>query len=420
MTRDTLLKYLTLRIIYKDSVTGPYNLLKAFGFDIEKVFSATFSDLDNLKISKDKISAMLNPPTEKARDLLQYCEEHSIEVIPYVHSKYPKRLRTIFNPPFMLFVKGELPDFDNTLCISIVGTRKASDYGYKSANFFVYQLAKAGAVVISGGALGIDSEAHSAALEAGGKTVAVIGCGIGYNYPVKNRELRNDIANSGAIISEYVPTERPLSYHFPIRNRIISALSQGTLVVEAGISSGALITADLALEQGNDVFAIPGSILELSFEGTNKLIKDGAKPVFSAMDILEEYTRHFGDTLNLEDANKTIGDMLSTWVRKQWNYVPENKPRKKKESSTPKKEVIKENVEPVVLETVSFEPPPLPDGLSKEAETIYSAFSKREMTFDALAETTGLPTQVILSAISELELFSLVTKGLGNSYIINN
>ena len=421
MNRDIVIKYLILRIIYKDSVTGPYNLLKAFDFNIEKVFSANISDFDQLRISKDKVSAILNPPTHKAIEVLEYCEEHEIDVIPYVHPKYPKRLKNIFNPPFMLFVKGELPDFDNTLCISIVGTRHASDYGYKAANFFAYQLAKAGAVVVSGGALGIDSEAHAAALEAGGKTVAVIGCGIGYNYPVKNRELRNEIVNSGAIISEYVPTERPLGYHFPIRNRIISALSKGTLVVEAGVNSGALITADLALEQGNDVFAIPGSILELSFEGTNKLIKDGAKPVFSALDILEEYTRQFGDTLNLEDADRTISDMLSVWVKRQWNYVPENKPkRKSKDISSAKKDVLKKDVKPTVLTPVSFEPPPLPEGLSEEAKTIYSAFTKKEMTFDALAEDTNLPTQEILSAISELELFGLISKGLGNSYIINN
>jgi len=231
MNKEQLLKYLALRIIYKDAVSGPYNLLKAFNFDIDKVFDAKFDDFDNLKISKDKITAILNPPVKEAVELFEYCLKHEIELIPYVHEKYPKRLRNIYNPPLMLFVKGELPDFDNTLCISIVGTRKASDYGFKSANFFSHQLAKAGAVIISGGALGIDSEAHSAALEAGGKTIAVIGCGIGYNYPVKNRELRSEIAKNGAIISEYVPSERPVNYHFPIRNRIISALSQGTLVV---------------------------------------------------------------------------------------------------------------------------------------------------------------------------------------------
>ncbi len=423
MTKEQIIKYLILRIIYKDSVTGPYNLLKSFEFDIEKVFSASYSDLDKLKISKDKITAILRPPIDKAKDLYNYCIEHNIEVIPYVHPKYPKHLHNIFNPPFMLFVKGELPDFDNTLCISIVGTRHASDYGYKAANFFAYQLAKAGAVVISGGAMGIDSEAHAAALNAGGKTIAVIGCGIGYNYPVKNRELRNDIMNNGAIISEYVPTERPLSYHFPIRNRIISALSQGTLVVEAGLNSGALITADLALEQGNDVFALPGSILELSFEGTNKLIKDGAKPVFSALDILEEYTRQFGDTLNLEDADKSISDMLSSGVKRQWDYAPDKKPHINREKVVSKEKtaqkVIEQDNEPIVLTSASFEPPSLPEGLSKEAEIIFSAFSKREMSFDALAEETELPTQVLLSAISELELFGLVSKGLGNSYVIN-
>ncbi len=419
MNREQLIKYLALRIIFKDAVSGPYNLLKAFNFDIDRVFSATKNELETLKISGDKISVILNPPFKEATELFSYCNQHSIDLIPYAHESFPKRLREIHNPPILLFVKGELPDFDNTLCISIVGTRHASDYGYKAANFFSYQLAKAGAVIISGGALGIDSESHAAALEAGGKTVAVIGCGIGYNYPVKNRELRSEIANKGAIISEYIPSERPLNYHFPIRNRIISALSQGTLVVEAGINSGALITADIALEQGNDIFALPGSILESSFEGTNKLIKDGAKPVFSAMDILEEYTRRFGDTLNLEDAEKTIGDMLSSRSKDQWKYAPDNKPRKAKETVPSKKVVPEKKVEPIVSSPTSFEPPPLPKGLSKEAEIIYSAFTQKEMTFDALAESTNLPTQEILSAVSELELFGLVSKGLGNSYVIN-
>ncbi len=419
MNKEQLLKYLALRIIYKDAVSGPYNLLKAFDFDIDKVFDAQYNDFVNLKISKDKILSILNPPVKKSVELYEYCIKHDIKLIPYAHEKYPKRLKNIYNPPLMLFVKGELPDFDNTLCISIVGTRHASDYGFKSANFFSHQLAKAGAVVISGGALGIDSEAHFAAIKAGGKTIAVIGCGIGYNYPVKNRELRCEIIKNGAIISEYIPFERPVNYHFPIRNRIISALSQGTLVVEAGINSGALITANLALEQGNDVFAVPGSILENSFEGTNKLIKDGAKPVFSALDILEEYTRRFGDTLNLEDANKTIGDILSLKSKSQWNFIPEKKPHKKKERLSSKTIIQEEKTFQTVMEPVSFEPLPLPDGLSKEAEAIYSSFTKKEMTFDTLAEVTNLPTQEILSAISELELFGLVSKGLGNSYVIN-
>lgn len=419
MNHQQIINYLTLRVIYKDSVSGPFNLLKSFGFDIDRVFSASKSELERLKISPEKISDILNPPVKKVQEIYEYCQLHNIKLLPFVHPDYPKRLRNIFNPPFMLFVKGELPDFDNRLCISIVGTRHASEYGFKSANFFSHQLAKAGAVIISGGALGIDSEAHSAAIDAKGKTLAVIGCGIGYNYPVKNRELRIEIANNGAIISEYVPMERPLNYHFPIRNRIISALSQGTLVVEAGVNSGALITADLALEQGNDIFAIPGSILELSFEGTNKLIKDGAKPVFCPMDILEEYTRRFGDTLNLEDAEKTIWDEYSSKVTNRWKYSPDHKPKRRKGKSSPKS--IPEEILPSEsCDSVPFAPASLPEDISSQAKQISSAFDKKELSFDELVEKTSLSTQEILSAVSELELFGYLSKGLGNCYIINN
>lgn len=427
MTEQQLIKHLALRIICKDSCTVPFNMLKNFGFDIDRLFRATPSDFEGMRISKDKISALETPPIKEASELLQYCRDHRITLLTYTDPKYPKRLRNIYNPPFMLFVKGELPDFDTTLSISIVGTRHASEYGIKAADFFAYQLAKSGAVIISGGAMGIDTQAHAAALEAGGKTVAVIGCGIGYDYPTQNRNLREQISQNGAIVSEYIPSERPSNYHFPIRNRIISALSQGTLVVEAGIKSGALITADLALEQGNDIFALPGSILESSFEGTNKLIKEGAKPVFSALDILEEYTRRFGDTLNLEGASLTIGDMYSSSARKQKIFVPETHTRKtpvkrvKKQENEPRFEVVKSVFsQPVTDENKDFTLPPLPEGLSEDASAVYKSFTQKEMSFDTIAESVDLSPAVILSAISELELFGLVSKGLGNNYIVNN
>lgn len=199
---------------------------------------------------------------------------------------YPQMLKYIPDPPVVLYVRGKL--VKDEVCFSVVGSRRASLYGLDMARKLSMELAKHGVTIVSGLARGIDSKAHLGALEGGGRTIAVLGCGIDIVYPPENRELMDRIIKSGAVISEYLPGTWPAPFFFPARNRIISGLSRGVAIVEAGARSGSLITADFALEQGRDVFAIPGNINSINSLGTNRLIRDGAIAVTGAGDILDE------------------------------------------------------------------------------------------------------------------------------------
>ena len=214
-------------------------------------------------------------------------EQKGIKIVILVDKDYPNALSNIFSPPPVLYYRGKLPN--KRKLIAIVGARKCSAYGRGAAKMLAGDLAAAGIGVVSGAARGIDTAAHQGALESGGYTIAVLGCGVDVAYPSENAGLLNIIAECGAVISEYAPGTAPLAKFFPVRNRIISGLASGVVVVEAAPKSGSLITADFALEEGREVFAVPGNIFSESSKGTNHLIKMGAKPVESAADILEDF-----------------------------------------------------------------------------------------------------------------------------------
>lgn len=212
---------------------------------------------------------------------------NEIKKITIENEKYPELLKQIYDPPKCLYVMGNI-EILNKASIAIVGCRDATEYGEKAANYFAYNLAKQNVNIVSGLAKGIDSFSHIGALKANGKTIAVVANGLDIIYPKENEKLTKEIIEKGgAIISEYPIGTRPEKEHFPARNRIISGLSQAVLVVEAKEKSGSLITADFAMEQGKDVFAVPGNINLLNSVGTNNLIKDGAIPVTNYLDILE-------------------------------------------------------------------------------------------------------------------------------------
>ncbi|MEF3280884.1 MAG: DNA-processing protein DprA [Elusimicrobiota bacterium] len=216
---------------------------------------------------------------------IEDCEKRKIDIITYMDDNYPASLKNISNPPLVLYVKGKIED---KLSLSVVGTRKPTEYGAKYASKICFDIAKTGIVITSGLARGIDTIAHKTAIKAGGTTWAVIGSGFNRIYPPENKELAEDIIkNGGAIISEYPLSSQPLKMNFPRRNRIISALSFATFVVEGDYNSGALITARYAIEQGKDVMALPGSIDNRYSNGPNKLIKEGAYLVRNALDIIE-------------------------------------------------------------------------------------------------------------------------------------
>ena len=228
-----------------------------------------FTDWDQLRVEMEQLDRL------------------GITILPYNHKDYPPRLRTIWDPPPLLYVKGNLAEGADP-AIAVVGSRSASEYGLKMTRTLAHDLGSLGFVVVSGMALGIDGAAHSAALRSGGRTLAVLGSGVDVPYPLEHRELYERICNHGAILSEFSLGTPPMAQHFPSRNRLISGLALGVIVVEATEKSGSLITAGLALEQGREVFAVPGQAGSSRSRGTHRLIKQGAKLVERVEDIVEE------------------------------------------------------------------------------------------------------------------------------------
>lgn len=250
---------------------------------------------DSLELKKtgleDKIVdyILVKRPTISPDQEMEKLVKENIKILTIKDKNYPKLLKEIYDPPALLYVKGEIKEQDE-FAISVVGTRKISQYGKQVIPDIVQELASNKITIISGLALGADTLAHQAAIAVQGRTIAILGSGIDNQsiYPYVNKSLAQIIANNGAVISEYPLGTLPLKQHFPARNRIVSGLSLGTLIIEAPSDSGALITARLAIEQNRDVFAIPGSIYSPNSQGPNSLIKQGAKPITCAQDILDE------------------------------------------------------------------------------------------------------------------------------------
>ena len=241
------------------------------------------------EISQEMEEALQNKDLTNSRKILAECKRLQIGILTMQDAGYPRRLRNISDPPLVLYYKGYLPDFEEQPAIGIVGTRKATAYGMHHAAEMARQITACGGLVISGGAAGIDTGALKGALEAGGACVAVLGCGADVVYPRENRMLFQKIEENGCIISEYPPGTKPKPWQFPERNRIISGLANGVLVVEAPKSSGALITAKDAFDQGREVFAVPGNIDNPTCEGSNGLLQEYAAAVMSGWDVLREY-----------------------------------------------------------------------------------------------------------------------------------
>ena len=291
--------------------------------DPEKAYRATSDEMFALGATDDIVRLLSDKNTDEALRIYNYCKRNGVKVITFEDGCYPQRLRMIDNPPVLLYVMGELPDIDDNVCIAAVGTRLYTEYGGRAAYTISYDLASAGAVIISGLARGIDSICHRGCIDAFGKTVAVLGCGIDVVYPPENASLYAEIIRNGAVVTEYRPGTGPLGRNFPVRNRIISGLSLGTLVVEAKAKSGSLITADCAANQGRDLFALPGKVGDINSVGTNELIKKGAKMITSASDILEEYESLFPHRIRTEMIGGKTAAMRTPKVKTQISRVAE-------------------------------------------------------------------------------------------------
>lgn len=262
-------------------------LLDFFG-DIDQAWNAPAGALRDAGLDRRAIEGLIETRNGPLLDqALARLEKAGVQALHWEHPAYPRNLLNIAAPPPVLYVQGQLGPADEW-AVGVVGTRHPSTYGKEAARELATGLAASGVTVVSGLARGIDAIAHKAALEAGGRTIAVLGSGLDNIYPAEHRQLAESIAGAGAVVSDYPLGTRPDSANFPPRNRLISGLSKGVVIVEAGEGSGALITADYAAEQGRDVFAVPGSIFNQNARGTNKLLQQGAKLVLGVSDILEE------------------------------------------------------------------------------------------------------------------------------------
>lgn len=303
---DYRVYWLWLQHAFGAGSAKPYGLFKRFKGGIKEFYEGGPYLWNSMEMVSEKEARMLTDYSlQNAELMLEMHERMNIEVITPECEKYPENLRNIFDPPAVLYIKGRFPDVDNALAISVVGTRKACEKSVAAAITFGYQLALSNVIVVSGIALGVDSAAHKGAIKGMGSSVSVLPCGLTNGYLVENHALRKRISESGAVISEY-PLDTPVNRgSFQVRNRIISGLSHGVLLIEAPLKSGALITARLAKEQNRDVFVFPGDG-SARYAGGEALIADGAKSVADVYEILEEYELRFSNMYKAAGAEEAI------------------------------------------------------------------------------------------------------------------
>ena len=348
----------------------------------EDVYYADPEEAMAAGLSREQAEKIGQRSLEQTNRILSDCTRQELFVLTMADAAYPARLRNIFDPPILLYGRGALPLFDEEAAVAVVGTRSATPYGIHNAEELSYQMAKNGALVISGLARGIDAAAHRGALRAGGLTAAVLGCGVDVVYPESNRRLYGDVAAAGVLLSEYPPGAEPEAWHFPARNRIISGLSVAALVVEAPQRSGALITAHTALDQGRDVFAVPGPIDAPESWGCNQLIRSGAGLVTCADDLLSEYESRF--PLKLRRRRETLPEMPAGEAAE---VVPDAPAQEKLPLLTPEQY----------------------RSMAADQQKILKALpTDRPVLTDDLAEETGLPVRRVLASLTVLEIDGFV------------
>lgn len=352
--------------------------------------------------------SLIDKSIDEVQKIVSDCRKYKIHILTPEDAEYPKALLDIEDYPLVLYVRGDISVLNNSFSISVIGTREPCLYGENAAKTIVGGLVKENnTLIVSGGALGIDSIAHNAAIDNGGKTVLVMGCGHGARYLMRNSKLRKSVSENGALVTEYPPLSPVEEKTFPQRNRIISGMTRGVVIIEAANKSGTFSTAKHAMRQGRDLFVLPGDIVSGNFDGSNQLLSEGAKPVFSHMDILahyfpgkykrEEILEKNGNAFPLIDVDS---DNSRKSARKK-EYKPKTVVNTEKNEE--KKEFLRKNI---------------PDTISKNAEIVYNIMSDGVLTFDEIEIKSDLETRKLLSALTELELEGVITTDGPDRYII--
>ena len=395
-------------------------LLRHFS-DPEDIYFAdadAFSHIEGL--TEESVRALRDKDLSSSEKILADTMKYKLHILTYRDVAYPNRLKAIADPPLVLYYKGTLPDLDNNPVIGVVGTRKCTPYGLSAAKKFGHEIASCGGILVSGLAEGIDAMAMKSALSAGGTAVGILGCGAEQIYPKKNQWLFADTERYGSILSEFPPETPAYGWNFPKRNRIISGLSCGVLVVEAPKGSGSLHTARHALDQGRDVFVVPGNLDQSTFEGSIQLLRDGATLVSSGWDILSEYEalypgkirrdmkpsrqRVYADEVpqGREEADKSFAKVA------QKAAVPQAEPAKKEKSY--KKDVDK-------LSTGNYSDVNKDiSALSPEQQAVVQALSGGERLVDQIIAETKLPAGKVSTALTMLVIKGYVAKLPGNRF----
>lgn len=342
--------------------------------------------------SNKEIEKMKSTTIWYAKEIIKKCNFIKCEAISYADERFPYLLKQIENPPAVIYVRGDLKCLDNAVSVAVVGTRKASEYGAIMAREFCEEFAKNDAVVVSGGAMGIDSIAHDITLKYGGKTICVLGCGLDYSYLPGKAFLRKQIENSGAVVSEYSPGTPAYSTNFPIRNRIISGLALGTVVIEAGEKSGSLITANLANEQNRDVYIIPPLAENLYASGSTSLIRDGARVVSSASEILEEYRIR-----RIPQNNFAFGSHRASKKSYEFKNFGKDIIKKSHNQGCATKQKSTSN-------------------LSEIQKSVFDLISKGKIHIDKIAESLDRPTYELIATLTELEISGYISSLPGKYY----
>ena len=395
---------------------GRAALLQRFQ-DPEDIFYADRKTLAEVEgLSGTGLEALGDKSLDEAQSILKICRDKKLGILTFQDAAYPRRLRNISDPPVVLYYKGQIPDLESCPAIAVVGTRKASAYGLTTAKRMGYQIARCGGIVVSGMAYGIDGMATAGALTAGSPAVGVLGCGVDVVYPMSNRSLFRDMEEYGWLVSEFPPGYPPSRWTFPKRNRIISGMCNGVLVIEAPEKSGSLITARQAAEQGRDVFVVPGNIDLPSFQGSNQLLRDGAIMVSSGWEVVSEYEGLYPNSLR-----KELGQCCQTAYPeevqfaadsgKQYEKVAQDiqKPKqirnlKKKLDKIDKKDIDNTASRPYSVEDTDSIP------LSDEERSVVQILEQGERLVDDVIAQTGLPAGKLLSLLTMLELKGVVRR----------
>lgn len=367
---------------------------------------------------------------DKVRAVLENCEKKNISVTYFGDSVYPSGLKSIYNPPAVLFYQGNIEILEEYPTLTVVGTRKPTEYSVRVANWICSELAQAGVVIVSGFAIGLDSTAHRAALLSRGKTVAVLGCGIDVDYPRDNASAKKYIIKNGLLLTEFLPGTEPFPRNFPIRNRILSGISRSTLIVQAPERSGSLITANLALEQGKTVYCVPpADIFDNRYAGVVKYLRDGATPVFSHLDILNEYYAEFAHKLKpsiLFETSNSMDDSV---------FFGTDENEEKKTGTSSKKKSFDENEDPSENNDIKKEKKEenVADKMQQESSgdmkiKDFSALNgieldiavllsqEHQMHIDAIVERLGADENEVASALTELIIEGYVFRFTGQCY----